>query len=53
MFDGESVLFTYFSGAGDVVDREWRTEPEVVQLVRKAFELVWERATPHGEYEPG
>ncbi|WP_155053818.1 DUF6879 family protein [Streptomyces blattellae] len=52
MFDSEAVLFTYFSGVGEVVDREWRTEPEVVQLVASAFEMVWERATPHGEYKP-
>ncbi|MEV0279673.1 DUF6879 family protein [Streptomyces sp. NPDC050610] len=50
MFDSEAVLFTYFSGVGDVVDREWRTEPEVLRLVESAFELVWERAMPHGEY---
>ncbi|MFD8461184.1 DUF6879 family protein [Streptomyces antimycoticus] len=52
MFDGESVLFTYFSGVGEVTDREWRTEPELVQLVSSAFELVWERGTPHEEYKP-
>ncbi|MEI5102072.1 hypothetical protein RB200_30590 [Streptomyces sp. PmtG] len=52
MFDSESVLFTYFSGAGEVVDREWRTEPGVIQLVTSAFELVWQRATPHDRYEP-
>lgn len=52
LFDDEAVLFTYFSGVGEVVDREWRTEPEVVQLVSSAFELAWERATPHGEYKP-
>ncbi|MDX3851512.1 DUF6879 family protein [Streptomyces sp. AK02-01A] len=52
MFDGEAVLFTYFSGVGEVVDREWRTEPKVVQLVSSAFELVWQRATPHEKYRP-
>ncbi|MGW0705688.1 DUF6879 family protein [Streptomyces sp. NPDC002643] len=52
MFDGSSVLFTYFSGDGEVVDREWRTEPAVVELVTTAFETVWERATPHEEYKP-
>jgi hypothetical protein len=52
MFDNESVLFTYFSGIGEVVDREWRTEPDVVEMVRAAFEAVWERATPHEEYRP-
>ncbi|MFE6778299.1 DUF6879 family protein [Streptomyces sp. NPDC057702] len=52
MFDGESVLFTYFSGIGEVVDREWRTDPEAVRLAAGAFELVWDRATPHEEYKP-
>ncbi|WP_155056272.1 DUF6879 family protein [Streptomyces blattellae] len=52
MFDGSSVLFTYFSGIGEVVDREWCTEPAVVELVSSAFETVWERATPHEEYKP-
>lgn len=51
MFDGERVLFTYFSGVGEVVDREWRTEPAVVELVNTAFEVVWERATPHEDYK--
>ncbi len=52
MFDGRSVLFTYFSGIGEVVDREWRTTPAVVELDHAAFEAVWERATPHEEYKP-
>ncbi|MGW5336036.1 DUF6879 family protein [Streptomyces bauhiniae] len=52
MFDGEAVLFTYFSGVGEAVDREWRTEPEVLQLVSRAFELVWDRSTTHEEYKP-
>ncbi|MFG3117412.1 DUF6879 family protein [Streptomyces sp. NPDC048197] len=52
MFDRKSVLFTYFSGAGDVVDREWRAEPAVIEFVSLAFEAVWERATPHEEYKP-
>ncbi|MFJ8494554.1 DUF6879 family protein [Streptomyces sp. NPDC094038] len=52
MFDNSAVLFTYFSGIGEVVDREWRTEPAVVELVTSAFETVWERATPHEEYKP-
>ncbi|MCB5912167.1 DUF6879 family protein [Streptomyces pinistramenti] len=53
MFDGTSVLFTYFSGVGEVTDREWRTEPAVVEMVSSAFEAVWERATPHEEYKLG
>ncbi|WP_445402969.1 DUF6879 family protein [Streptomyces sp. LE64] len=53
LFDDTEVLFTHFSGDGEVVDREWRTEPEVVALVSTAFETVWERATPHATYRPG
>ncbi len=52
MFDGSAVLFTYFSGDGEVVDREWRTEPAVLDLVGSAFEAVWQRATPHEDYKP-
>jgi hypothetical protein len=52
MFDNSSVLFTYFSGIGEVVDREWCSEPAVVELVSTAFETVWERATSHEEYKP-
>ncbi|MFG2496933.1 DUF6879 family protein [Streptomyces sp. NPDC048441] len=51
MFDNSSVLFTYFSGDGEVVDREWCTQPAVVELVSSAFEAVWERATPHEDYK--
>ncbi|WP_274910922.1 DUF6879 family protein [Streptomyces sp. WZ-12] len=53
MFDGSSVLFTHFSGVGEVVEREWRTEPAVVELAGSAFEAVWKRAIPHEEYRPG
>ncbi|MET8132871.1 DUF6879 family protein [Streptomyces sp. NPDC005251] len=52
MFDNSSVLFTYFSGIGEVVDREWCTEPTIVEMVSTSFEMVWERATPHEEYKP-
>ncbi|MET9196542.1 DUF6879 family protein [Streptomyces olivaceus] len=51
MFDEETVLFTYFSGVGNVVDREWRTVTAVVDMVSTAFEAVWERAIPHGKYQ--
>ncbi|MER7848824.1 DUF6879 family protein [Kitasatospora sp. NPDC096077] len=51
MFDGSAVLFTYFSGVGEVVDRELRTDQAAVDLVGSAFETVWERATPHEDYK--
>lgn len=50
MFDDAKVMFTLFSGDGDPVGREWTTDPGVVQLVKNAFETVWERATPHRDY---
>ncbi len=50
MFDDSKVMFTFFSGDGNVVDREWTTEPTVVQLAKNAFETVWHRATPHKDY---
>lgn len=52
MFDDSSVLFTFFSGPGEVVDRQWRTDPPALELVKRAFEAVWGRAAPHEEYEP-
>ncbi|MFJ4804586.1 MULTISPECIES: DUF6879 family protein [Streptomyces] len=52
MFDGSAVLFTFFSGDGDVVDRVWNTEPAVLDLVNTAFETVWARAVPHEDYKP-
>lgn len=51
IFDDEAVEFTFFSGDGEVVEREWRTEPAVVDLVRAAFETVWDRAVQHEEYK--
>ncbi|MFE7313648.1 DUF6879 family protein [Streptomyces sp. NPDC057555] len=52
MIDETAVLFTYFSGTGNVVDREWCTDAPVVEQVRAAFEAIWQRATPHEEYKP-
>ncbi|MFI6156160.1 DUF6879 family protein [Kitasatospora sp. NPDC051170] len=52
LFDGSAVLFTYFSGVGEVVDREWRTDQATADRVATAFEAIWERATPHEEYKP-
>ncbi|MER5886841.1 DUF6879 family protein [Streptomyces sp. NPDC001941] len=52
MFDGVAVLFTFFSGVGDVVDRELSTDPVILNMVNSAFEAVWRRAIPHEEYRP-
>ncbi|MER5210346.1 DUF6879 family protein [Streptomyces sp. NPDC002838] len=53
IFDGTQVLFNHFTGTGDWGDppMELRTEPGIVKHCSDAFEVVWERAIPHGEYE--
>jgi hypothetical protein len=50
LFDGTAVLFNYFSGDGAPAGTELRDEPAVVKLCAAAFEAVWDRAVPHGEY---
>jgi hypothetical protein len=50
LFDGAAVLFNYFSGDGAPAGTELRDEPAVVKLCAAAFEAVWDRAVPHGEY---
>ncbi|MFC5200357.1 DUF6879 family protein [Streptomyces kaempferi] len=53
IFDGARVLFNHFTGGGDWADPplELRTEPNIVKQCTDAFEAVWERATPHDQYE--
>jgi hypothetical protein len=50
LFDGTSVLFNYFSGDGTSAGTELREESDVVKLCGAAFEAIWERAVPHGQY---
>lgn len=52
LFDGTAVLFNYFGGDGASAGTELRDEPAVVRLCASAFEAVWDRAVPHGEYRP-
>src|SRR5215813_1027778 len=52
LFDGTAVLFNYFSGDGAPVGTELVDESAVVKLCAAAFEAVWGRAVPHGEYRP-
>jgi hypothetical protein len=52
LFDGATVLFNYFSGAGTATGTELRDEPTIVKLCASAFEAVWERAVSHDEYRP-
>jgi hypothetical protein len=52
LFDNATVVFTAFTGEGDVFERQLTTDPGVVQLCRSAFEATWSIAIPHGEYRP-
>ncbi|MFD8059921.1 DUF6879 family protein [Streptomyces cyaneofuscatus] len=53
IFDGQQVLFNHFTGAGEWSDPglELRTERGLVKQCADAFEAVWERATPHAQYD--
>jgi hypothetical protein len=53
IFDGSRVLFNHFSGDGDWADPplELRTEAGIAKQCGDAFEAVWERATPHDQYQ--
>jgi len=52
LFDDATVVFSVFTGIGDVAERQLYTEPAVVELCRSAFTAAWSAATPHGEYTP-
>jgi hypothetical protein len=51
VFDNRLVRFGYFSGDGVYLGDELEDDPAVVKLCSSAFEAVWERATPHDEYQ--
>ena len=51
-FDGQTVVFTHFSGNGEVQGYELTTDPTLVAGCAAAFEKVWSIAVPHGEYVP-
>ena len=52
LFDDSTVVFTVFTGEGDVFERQLTTDPATVQLCKSAFEAVWSIAIPHGENKP-
>jgi len=53
LIDDRLVLFTLFTGDGDAADPPGQEskDPAVVQLCAGAFDAVWNRATPHEEYQ--
>jgi hypothetical protein len=52
LFDGIVALFNYFGGDGAAAGTELRDDPAVTALCAAAFEAVWARAVPHGDYRP-
>jgi hypothetical protein len=52
LFDDSTVVFTVFTGEGNVLERQLTTDPAVVELCQAAFEAVWSIAIPHSEYRP-
>ncbi|WP_328898586.1 hypothetical protein OHR86_00225 [Streptomyces sp. NBC_00441] len=51
LFDGQLVQWNHFAGDGSSQGPEVTDEPAAVKLCTDAFEAVWERASPHGQYE--
>lgn len=53
MYDGRLVAFNFNAGDGtDTGEEEYTNDPDIVTRCVAAFEQVWERAIPHGQYQP-
>ncbi|WP_433434531.1 DUF6879 family protein [Nonomuraea sp. CA-141351] len=50
VFDDRVVRFSVYDGRGEVIGHQFSEEPGVVELCARAFEAVWNLATPHDEY---
>ncbi|MFF3326504.1 DUF6879 family protein [Streptomyces sp. NPDC002889] len=50
LIDDRTILFHWFTGAGDWAGHAFNEDPDVVKLVSTAFETVWERGIPHEQY---
>jgi hypothetical protein len=51
IFDDRLIRVHHFSGDGDWERKELREDAGIVQMSSAAFEKIWERGTPHDEYE--
>ena len=54
VFDDRVVLWTHFTGEGEISPEGWEVteDPAQVKVCAAAFEPVWDRAVPHGDYRP-
>ncbi|MFF4158312.1 DUF6879 family protein [Streptomyces sp. NPDC001678] len=50
LFDERVIMWNHFTGGGGSAGPELDERPDVAKLCSTAFEVVWERATPHEEY---
>jgi hypothetical protein len=53
LFDGQRVLFNYFTGDGRSAGHELATDDAAVTLCAAAFGAVWALAIPHASYQAG
>ncbi|MFE4482210.1 MULTISPECIES: DUF6879 family protein [Streptomycetaceae] len=54
VMDDEVVILHHFTGDGRWAEAgmEVRTDPDLAQRYLAAYEVAWERATPHADYRP-
>jgi|SRR5271165_5881828 len=52
LFDAGTLVFTVFSGDGEVQGYQLTTDPGLVSRCLDAFEAAWLAAIPHGQYAP-
>ncbi|MFD0132891.1 DUF6879 family protein [Streptomyces sp. NPDC127159] len=51
LFDDRIIRWGHFSGDGAIVGHDISEDPAAVKLCTDAFEAVWDRGTPHAEYQ--
>ncbi|MFF4991391.1 DUF6879 family protein [Streptosporangium saharense] len=49
--DGETALFLYFSGDGELVSSEVVTDQAIIVPIVQAFSAAWDLAVPHEEFK--
>jgi hypothetical protein len=52
VFDTSAVVFNHFTGDGDWVGEERRDDEALAKQCLTAFDAIWDRAIPHGDYIP-
>ncbi|MFJ8583587.1 DUF6879 family protein [Streptomyces sp. NPDC093595] len=51
LFDSRLVYLNHFDGEGEPTEPEITENADLAKLCESAFESVWNRATPHAEFE--